>query len=153
MPTIDLNLFIKAPTQYTNVPFNSYANFDGINLGVSSGGLYQVCCGDSDDDSNIDSYFEIVKTDFGIHNPKRLRYVYVGFRSDEDLTLTVQTDTSVAKSYTLKANKNRQQRSRVTIDRGAKGRYWSIKIANKTGYDFSIDFIHVLPIVLSEGFK
>ena len=155
MPSIDLNLFNKSPTQWKNISFNSYANFNGVQLGASSAGVHQMCCGNLDVATAIASTFSIIKTDFGIKNPKRIRYVYVGFRSDKDLTLSLITDGKSSKSYTLKANSDGQQRTRITIDRevGQKGRYWQFTITNVAGADFSIDYIGVLPVILSEGFK
>jgi len=152
MPTIDINLFIKAPTQYTGISFNSYANFNHNKLAVSSSGLYQICCGDTDEDANINAYFSPIKTDFGIKNPKKLRYVYIGFKSDKDMLLEVYTDDVLARTYVVKANITGQQRTRITIDSDIKGKYWSLKLKNSQGHDFAVDSIHVLPIILSEGF-
>ncbi len=154
MPTIDVNLFIKAPTQYTGWDFNSFANFNGVQLASSlTEGLCQICCGDDDNGIDIDAYFSPIKTDLGIKNPKRLRYVYFGFKSDEEMLLEVSSDDGVIKSYTIPANSDGQQRKRVTIGKNEKGRYWNFKIKNVNGHDFDMDNIQVLPITLSEGFR
>lgn len=153
MPTIDLNLLLKAPTQYISASFTSYANFNGFVLGTSSDGLSQVCCGDSDNGDDIEAYFTPMSTDFGIKSPKRLRYVYLGFQSTANLELNVYVDDKVVRTYTVKANKSGQQRTRVTIGRDGKGRYWSIKVKNTSGCSFAIDSIQVMPVILSEGFK
>lgn len=155
MPSIDLNLFNKSPVQWKNVSFNSYANFNGVQLGASSDGVHQMCCGNLDVATTITSTFSLVKTDFGIKNPKRIRYVYVGFRSAKDLILSLVVDGKASRSYKLKANSDEQQRTRITIDRDLdqKGRYWQFTITNVAGADFSIDYIGVLPVILSEGFK
>lgn len=154
MPTIDVNLFIKAPSQYIGWDFNSFANFNGMQLASSlTDGLCQVCCGDDDNETNIDAYFSPIKTDLGIKNPKKLRYVYFGFKSDEDMILEVFADGGAVRSYSIPANSEGQQRTRVTIARNQKGRYWNFKLKNANGFDFDMDNIQVLPITLSEGFK
>lgn len=154
MPTIDENLFIKAPTQYTNFNFNSYANFNGKQIASSlTEGLCQICCGDDDDGTDIDAYFSPIKTDLGIKNPKKLRYVYFGLKCDEDMLLEVFADDGTVRSYTIPADSTGQQRVRVTIDLDEKGRYWDFKIKNVDGHAFDMDNIQVLPIILTEGFK
>jgi len=154
MPTIDVNLFIKAPSQYIGLDFNSYANFNGMQLATSlTKGLCQVCCGDDDDGTVINAYFSPIKTDLGIKNPKRLRYVYFGFKSDEAMILEVFADGGTVRSYSIPANSDGQQRVRVTIDIDKKGRYWNFKIKNVNGYDFDMDNIQVLPTILTEGFR
>lgn len=154
MPTIDVNLFIKAPSQYIGFDFNSYANFNGKQLATSlTEGLCQMCCGDDDEGDDIVAYFSPIKTDLGIKNPKKLRYVYFGFKSAKAMLLEVSADDGVVRSYTIPANTDGQQRVRVTIDMNKKGRYWNFKIKNVNGYDFDMDNIQVLPIILTEGFK
>lgn len=154
MPTVDLNLFVKAPTQYTGVTFNSYANFNGYKLAASSSGLYEVCCGDSDEGSNIVSSFAPIKTDFGIKNVKRIRYVYLGVTTDEPLSLVLSTDSVSSRTFVIPANSDGDQKINVTIPRyeGFKGRYWTFNILNTLGCRFSIDSIDVGIIILSERY-
>lgn len=153
MSTIDVNLLLKAPTQYIGASFTSYANFNGFVLGTSAAGLSQVCCGDSDNGTDIEAYFTPATTDFGIKSPKRLRYIYLGLQSTDNLELDISVDDKVVRTYLVKVNKSGQKRVRVTIGRDGKGRYWSIKVKNTNGCKFAIDSIQVAPVILSEGFK
>ncbi len=155
MPTIDFNIFAKAPTQHTGVPFVGYANFNGFRLGVSSDGLYQVCCGDTDAGTSIVGSFTPVETDFGITAPKRVEYVYVGFDSESDLVLTLGVDEKDSKTFVVPANAFGQGRTRIRVGRykGWKGRYWTFKFENTSGAAFSINSVDVGFKVLSRGYK
>ena len=75
MHTIDTNIYNRAATQYTGVNFEGYAAFGGYKLAVNSSGLFEVCCGDDDDGTDIDLHYAPIMTDFGIPNPKRLRWL------------------------------------------------------------------------------
>ncbi len=153
MPTIDLNLLLKAPTQYTNIDFNSYANFAGKQLAVSATGLYQVCCGDDDDGTDIDAYFSLGGTDLGIQKPKVVSHVYSMVKSSSDMLLDVQVDNKVAVSYTMTKSTTGLQRIRTTLAKGSRGWYWKFTLKNKDGYAFDVDAIQLLPNVLAEGVK
>jgi len=150
MITLNTNLKNRATTQYTNFNFNSMVRFAGKTLGASSSGLFDLT-GDDDNGVNIDAYFAPILTDFGISNPKRLRYVYLGFEASGDLTLSVTFDEKTPRSYTVNSTKTGQQRKRVSIGRDGQGRYLGVKFSNLNGCDFSIDSADVLLVVRSNG--
>ena len=144
-----INIKGKQISQFKNFTFSSMVNFNGVSLGVNNLGLFNLT-GDTDNEVKILAELELVMTDMGIKNPKRLRYFYISFESDKDLLLTVTCNESVVKTYTIKANKIGQQRTRVPIGRDIYGRYWSFNITNPNGTSFAIDAIDVLPIIRNE---
>jgi hypothetical protein len=140
----------KATTQYTNHAFNSYCRFGNNYLAASSSGLY-LLGGALDVAANIDAYFAPVMTDFGDGHPKRIRYLYFGYESADDLTVTVYADEQTGRAYTMTETKTGQQRRRLPIGKDGSGRYWTVKIANTAGCDFSIDTIDAAIISRSHG--
>lgn len=144
-----INIKGKQISQFKSYTFNSMVNFNDTSLGANNLGLFNLT-GDTDNGVKILSELELVMTDMGIKNPKRLRYFYIGFESNADLLLTVTCDESVIKTYNIKANKTGQQRTRVPIGRDIYGRYWSFNITNPNGNPFAVDAIDVLPIIRNE---
>jgi len=151
LPTLDTNMLNRATTQYNNFPFTEYCNTGHCLLAIGPEGVYQIGCGTSDGEEKIDAWFHLNMTDFGISNPKRLRFMYFGFESDEDLKVTVYADEVVKREYFIPSYRPKQQRTRIPIGRDVKGRYWSFKIANINGCDFSMDSIMAMVVILNEG--
>ena len=148
--TLNTNLEVRATTQFKNYAFNSMVNFGSRKLAASDQGLFDLG-GDDDNGTPIDAHFELIATDFGIPNPKRLRFLYFGFESEGDLEIAVKADLEAERAYPLPAGKTGQQRTRVPIGRDGQGRYWSLIIRNKNGCEFAMDSIYVMPVVLSHG--
>lgn len=147
-----LGLENLALSQYVVFNFNSMCKLGDVYLGINEYGIFVIDSGDTDYESAIESFVELPLTDFGIAHQKRLRSVYIGYESDGDLELEVENDEGNARTYMLKptAGSNQVQKgARVTIGRNGKGRYWSFKISNIQGCDFSLDQISVIPIILA----
>jgi hypothetical protein len=151
MITVRTNLKGMASTQYLDHNYNSMVNFNGVKLGAMETGIYQMDQGDDDDGVDILAYFEPGTTDFGINNPKRLRFLFLGFESTGDLEVDISADQQVVRTVTVKANKLNQQRTRVAVGRDGRGRYWSFRIRNKRGCDFSMDSMDAEIITLNQG--
>jgi len=151
MTTLQTNLKAKyATTQFTNCPFDSIVKFNHQILVASADGLF-LQEGDLDDTTEIDSYFEIFTTDFGVSNIKRIRFLYWSYEASEPLRVTISTEQGVSSTFTIPARLSGQQGYRMPISRYLFGRYWTFKIRNTDGSDFSIDEIKALPLILSHG--
>ena len=150
MITLDINSKIRATTQYTNWNFNSMVKFGDKFIGASDDGLFEIC-NDRDDGVPIGAYFEPITTDFGISAPKRMRYMYFGFEANGGMRIDVSVDQQAARTYDIPAHKTGQQRTRISIGRDGKGRYWSFRIKNINGANFSFDSVEVLPVVRQQG--
>ena len=139
----------KATTELTNYDFNSMALINGQALGANDDGLYLLNTGTKDGTTSYTRSVTFASSDFGVHNPKRLRFVYIGINTDSKFTVTVSVDEQTARSYSVTPKKTGLQRLRVPIGRDGQGRYWKIKISS--AYWFRIDSVEALPVVRSAG--
>lgn len=152
MAALNTNLkFHKATTQFINYPFNSMCNFNGKQLGAGTSGLNELG-GGNDAGAEISAWFEPIMSDWGSANPKRIRFMYFGYECDGPLTVTVSGLEVSPGAYPIPCKTSgEQQRCRVTVSRLAQRRYWTFKLANTLGADFSIDAIDCLFIQKSHG--
>ncbi len=144
----------SATTQFMNFEFNSMVKFAGKYIGASDNGLFTLG-GDLDDESLIAASFELPNSDFGINNHKRLRHIYFGVETYGDLEIICTVDDKDHRTYKIQPVKGRtgQQRIRIPVGRDIKGRYWSFRINNPMGCDFSVDSVEILPVVLPYGHR
>lgn len=149
--TICLNLKGAQPSQWARYNFNSMAKIGGKYVGANDQGLFALNTGGHDNGDPIDAFLELVTSDWGIAHQKRIRSLYVGFETDGDLIISVKDDDDNERNYVISPHHtaNKQHSARVPGSRDGKGRYWSIRIDNVNGSDFSIDMIEVIPIVLN----
>jgi len=152
MITLDFNAKVKGTTQYRNFNFNSMAMVNGRPVGANSSGLFFLD-GPTDNGTAIESIIEFKKSDLGIHNNKRLRFIVFGIEAEGDLEITLTVDNKEARTYTVPVDTPGQQRVRIPIGRDGYGRYWSFKLKNLNGVDFSLDDIKALVVPLSSGIR
>jgi len=137
-----------ASTQYNNFNFNSMCKFGDNYLGCNELGIFKLD-GDTYNNIQIDAFFELLLSDFGIINQKRVRELYIGYETSGSLIFTLKTDDGNEKTYVMTAKKGnqRQHGGKIRISRIDKGRYWALKIENVDGCDFSVDSIKGMVIV------
>ena len=151
MLTLNTNLKYKnATTQYTNFDFNSVINFNGKKVGIKNDGVYEL--GSNDDNlTPIDAYFIPLHSDFGIMNIKRMRYLYIEGRVENELRVSASCD-NLFHNFTLTGKGlNIPYRYRHTINRNVFGTFWKYIIGNVNGGDFSINRINGLFVTRSHG--
>jgi hypothetical protein len=148
--SVIMNLQNHAVTQYSNHDFNSFCKIGDTIVAANDTGLFSIG-GDDDNGEDIDAYFALVTSDFGIENIKRIRTAYVGGRMDGNLTLTLEDDEGNARTYDLVPLKSDKQTAlEANIDRDGASRYWMVKISNANGADFRIDHISIAPVILTK---
>lgn len=140
----------RASTQFENYGFNSFVNFQGMQLAASDAGI-SMLGGESDNGTAIAAYFEPVTSDLGSPRPKHLRFVYLGYEADGALKLVVGDDAGRLLGYPVTPRAAGQQRFRVTVSRAIQGRYFTFRIENIQGADFSVDSMDCLYISRSHG--
>ncbi|MBA3015328.1 MAG: hypothetical protein KKD63_11040 [Proteobacteria bacterium] len=155
MLSLSTNLVTRnATTQFVGYDFNSMVNFNGTQIVANDSGLF-VLGGNSDEGVDIDAYFQPVLSDFGDAHPKRLRFIYLGFEADGQITVTTSDglpeEAAESETKTITPRFVGQQRVRIPVTRALHGRYWSFRIANKNGADFSVDSIMARIIRRSHG--
>jgi hypothetical protein len=158
--SISLGLPDIRVTQNLNFNFVSLCNFGGHLLAANSEGIYLLDQQEYDDgvsgDEDIVSLAEWPRTDFGISNQKKLRKIFVGYKSMGDLTLKVRADEGDWEEYTLEENDTKtinQSSFVVPTRRDMVGRYWEFAITNPGGEDFSVDHIEVMLVVLNKKIR
>lgn len=152
---IVINLKRLAVSQIRNFDFNSMCVFNGVTLAASDSGLFSLDTSDNDNGTEINSLVELVTTNLGYLGVKRFRKAYVGYETSGEIKIAIKTDEGDFESYTVPPNNitQKQHRDMLSLTRNQKGTYWTFKIENIDGCDFSIDHIEGLPIVLTKGRK
>lgn len=150
---ICLNLKINAITQYDNYNFNSFATFNGVPLAASTDGIFELDSAETDNTALISAFMELVSTDFGGSNPKRMRSALVGYEAKGYLIFKVKADDDIEYTYTLQPDKIAQKRyaEKLPLSRTQKGVSWRFRIENRDGCDFSLDAIDLAVIILHPG--
>jgi len=147
MYVLDHALQSRATTQYVNYDFNSMVKFGDKYLGACSDGIYELD-GDTDDGKYIGAYFEPIVTDFGISNPKKIRFVFLGYEAEGDLIVTLAADEGARQSYVVDSLKTGQQSRCITTNRNMQGRYPMLGVSNVCGCDFGVDSIDVAIVTM-----
>lgn len=150
MLTIMTSLPNIASSQSAIMNFNGYCRVGEKYLAANSSGIYSIGINNNADGTDIDAYFKLPRTDFGMKNYKRLRSLYIGYEADGQLQLTITADESISRTYTLEPIRDnlKQHGSKINVSRKIIGRYFDLKIENVNGCDFSIDTIDATVIVL-----
>ena len=148
--TLAMNLSNFATTQYCNYNFNSFAKIGNNYIGASDAGLF-ILGGDKDAGSDIDAFFELITSDFGATNAKRIRSIHVGFQAKDNLLVTTKDHENNTREYVLSyTHYDRQGSGKVAVGRDGISRYWSLKIANTNGAYFAGDSIEMIMVILGK---
>jgi hypothetical protein len=145
-----LNLNTKAPFEFTNYPFNSFALCGQRALGLKDDGLYELV-GDDDAGERIEAHIKTGLVDFGTQHLKNVVRAYLGYQADGGLFLHV-TDTDGGEKreviYELDQTHGAMKEARIKLGKGVRARYWQFELRNVDGSDFTLDALDVLPVVL-----
>lgn len=145
---LNVNLSNLAVTQFCNYNFNSFCRIGDKYFGASNSGIFELT-GEDDAGTSIEAFFELLVSDFGISNVKRIRKLYVGYETKGNLTVIVKDNDDNKRTYTLSyLDYDRQNGSQVNIGRDGLGRYWQVRIDNVDGCYFAIDSIELLLTIL-----
>lgn len=147
---LSVNLKNFAASQVNAYDFNSYAHLGGRVYGASAAGLFLLDDGTDAAGTDIDAFFQFTH-DFG--RLTRLKRVVIGGEFTGDMTITLTADETISRTYTVtpKQTGSTQHRFYFPVRRdNGQGRYWTFKIANAGGADFSVDTVAVFPIYKAE---
>lgn len=149
--TLAMNLPNFAVTQYCDYDFNSFAKIGNNDIGAADNGLF-ILGGHKDAGADIDAFFELVTSDFGAANAKRIRSIHVGFQAKDNLLLTLKDhEDNNTRDYVLSYTHYDQQGSgKVAVGRDGISRYWSLKVANTNGTYFAVDSIELIMVILGK---
>jgi hypothetical protein len=143
-----LNTESFAVSEYSNYPFNSFAQIAGKYYGANSNGLY-LLEGDTDAGESINAYASLGLTNFGEPRTKRMRAAHIGIRSDGKTLLRVKTDNNETKYYEIEESKGGLSSKKVPMQRSLLSTYWHFTLENVNGSDFELDSFEFIPVVLN----
>lgn len=149
-----LNTVNKAPSQYTQFPFESLAFFAGKSLGAGAGGIYEHT-GDDDDGDPIAAFIKTGLMDMGSTKLKNVPDVWVGFKGDGRLVLKVITTNITGEKVEdwyisdPDTRGGELREGRFQLGRGIDSRYWQWVVHNKAGEDFELADLKLRPVILS----
>jgi len=144
---IALNLKTAAGTQFTNFNFTDFVKLNGKYYGFNSDGIFTLDTAETDDGTDIDAYFGLVTSNFGISNLKRIRSGFVHYEGGR-LKATVRFDDNAEFSSFVSPLHTGQAVGKFKGRRDYKGGFIQLKIENVDGSDFSVDQIDVIPFIL-----
>lgn len=146
-----LNTRTLGASQYTQMPFNSYAQVDGRLYGAMDDGVYALT-GDDDAGSPIEAFIRTGDLQFGAQNRTRVVRGYLYLASDDECYLkTISTSIGQRTERWYKINMRSgsdEQTRRVDLARGVIGTHWAFEIANTDGGSLDLRNAQVLPLVL-----
>ena len=143
---IAMNFVNWAVTEYTDYPFNSFAYFNGVQLGAKEDGIFDLDHGDNDDGQDIIAYIETGTEDLFRNFITRLREIWVESRQDGPLRLVVkmgEVETSPVAELPIESVSDKMHEERLKTPRGLKERYASFRLENIDGSDVDIKRIKV----------
>jgi hypothetical protein len=141
-----MNLVNWAITEYEDYPFNSFAYFNGLQLGAHEG--MGICVLDGPDDAGQDilAYIEGGTEDLFKKFMSRLREAWIESRQDGPLVLKVimgEEETSPVAELPIESSGRHMHEERVKFPRGLKGRFASFRLENVAGSDVDIKRIKI----------
>jgi len=151
--TLCIRLKNNAVSQYRNYNFNSGCVLNGIPIAANEDGIYQLDNRDNDHGTEIDAFFEVTTTNFGVDNAKRMRKAFIGYEASGNMVLKVKADDEKEQSYFLKPVKKGQLQHKtiVPLGREIKGDFFTYRFENQNGCDFSIDSFNATAVFLNMG--
>lgn len=131
-----LNVEREGVTEYTNFPFNSFAEFEGHYLAAGESGIYELT-GGTDAGDNIEALYRTPMQDASTSFLKHPEDVYIGAISEDDLKVTILADGNVEYEGSIISGSTTKIVTRKSkIGKGIKSRYWAVQIENVNGGDF-----------------
>ena len=135
-----MNTETTAASWYDNFDFESIAQPPGHTLAVGPDGLYELT-GATDDGSPVRAEVVSGLQDFGAPQTKRMDYMYFGYTSGGQISVTPEVYESghAPVTYFLEQrDASAPRNSRVEPGKGLFGRYWRVTIRNVDGADFEV---------------
>lgn len=138
-----INLTTGAVTRYINYPFDNIVRLGDAFFGITATGIYRIG-GDLDALAPIAAEFETFPTDFREKNFKRIPYAYLSGRAENGITLSVCADEGESFAYESDFGETGTATNhRVTVGKGIRGVYYSLRVANADGGSMEIDELSV----------
>ena len=137
--TFAINTRTLGLTEYQGLSINSFAKFNGVTLAATPTGIVALT-GSVDGTAIIDASAKLARMHFGYEQLKRVKDVFVSYRSDSAMVLTVDLEGDTQYQYTIEPRGTTGLRnSRAKLGRKLKSKYWQLGLKNVDGADFDVD--------------
>lgn len=136
-----------ATSQYSTLPFNSFAKIGDTYYGANQNGLYALG-GDTDAGVNIDTELTLGIMDFTKDRKTTVPECFLSLRTDGSILLKTITDDNIERWYEMTETADVLKDRREKLARGVKSRYWTFSLTNIDGSDFELRNFDPVPIVL-----
>jgi hypothetical protein len=148
--TLCLSLGKTAPSQYGNYNFRGMCKFGDKLLGGNEDGVFVLDSGDTDNGTKISAFLRTGPTDFGAEEEKRLRRLYLSFRTDGRMKMGVSGDgkEDVSQEITPANTDLDMIHQKVSGGRDIRGKYLDLKLENVQGSDFTINEVKAVLVIL-----
>jgi len=143
-----MNANTHAVSRYVQYPFNSFTDVQGVQLGATEDGIYELT-GGTDDGDDINAAVLTGRDDFGDSVMKRMLKAYLGLSTDGQMYLTTIANENERRTYLLDVNNTTVREAKIDLGRGVKSRYWQFEITNVAGSDFEIEAVEWFPVMLT----
>jgi hypothetical protein len=140
-----VNTINAGVTEYESYEYDSFCTIGSTVYAAGADGIYEIDSAGTDEGAAIDAYFESGDLDFGSEYLKRMEALYLAYRTNGDIRVTVRTDEGTAYVYPMKYDQvSTIKRRRVPTGKGLRGSYWRVKVANVAGSSLDVDNMNVL---------
>jgi hypothetical protein len=135
-----MNLKNKGLTEYSNYLFNSMCRFNGVHLGATSTGIFNLDSGSTDAGTIINwnfrtGYLDMVEQ--GVK--KKVKQAWFSYKSSGDIMLTVIQPDGENYEYDLTGYEVYETGLRVKFGKGFRSRYLAFDVSNIDGSSITLD--------------
>jgi hypothetical protein len=138
-----LNLKNQALSLYSNYNFNSMCQFNGVPLGATGAGIFDLNSGTLDDGHEIDWSFRTAYLDLDYKASKRLRQAWLSCKTDGDMVVTVVQPDGTQYEYTAVPIDITEDGIRVKFGKGIGSKYVALDFRNTSGNSIVMDTIRI----------
>ena len=139
-----LNLKNKALTSFSNYVFNSMCRFNGVHLGASATGIFDLDTGDTDNGTLVEwnfrtGYLDMIDTTVKPNVKKRLKQAWLSYKSNGDVMVTVLQPDGTSYEYDLTGVEVYDTGLRVKFGKGFRSRYLALDVSDIDGCTIELD--------------
>ncbi|MFA5346502.1 MAG: discoidin domain-containing protein [Methanoregula sp.] len=139
-----MNLKNKGLTEYSNYLFNSMCRFNGVHLGATATGIYDLDSGDTDNGTLIDwnfrtGFLDMIEASVNPTVKKKLKQAWLSYKSNGDIMLTVIQPDGESYEYDLTGYEVYETGLRVKFGKGFRTRYLAFDVSNIDGSSITLD--------------
>ena len=126
-------------TKYTNFDYNSLCMFNGVVIGATRTGIYELT-GTEDNEDMIPWKIRTGKLDLVTH---KLRHVWLSGTITGDIKMIIETPDGERYEYDIEPVSETEDEIRVKIGKGLGSRYVNIEFQNESVETITLDKIQV----------